>query len=228
VVLIVLAAVAVGAVIGALVSGGDDTAAPPSTTTTTAPIDPDGRRLVGLLDRAAGKPLHLQYSPPGDPTSANGAVSVEIWRDGDKIRQDVLFRQDDLENRIASFVLPSGAAVCQKTGTEPWQCAPMGSTSGAAASSGLVDAALGDLAGREVAVKTEKVGAFDARCFTISAEDASDSELCVTDDGVPVRIAFAGGNLDASVVDHAVDPAAFETPAKVTQPTAPPPTTSIG
>lgn len=220
--------VLLGALVVGLVAalGGDDDGdqerGPRPTTTTLAPIGKEGQELLARLERGRAQPLHLRFEPEGvDPTSPDGRLVVEIWRDGDRVRQDVVLEGEGFRQDLVAFELPDGTFACQGTGEE-WVChATRSVASEAGDPGGIVEAAAADLAGAEVTTTDETVAGREARCYAITRADGDGSTLCVTSDGIPVRMGVQGQQLTATVVEREVDGDVFTLPAEVTEPTVP-------
>lgn len=55
------------------------------------------------------------------------------------------------------------------------------------------------------------------RCCAIQGTSGA-SSMCLTDDGVPMRLGVEGQELTATTVEREVDASVFETPAEVAEP----------
>jgi hypothetical protein len=242
---IVLAAfIAGGAIVwaGIAIFGGSDTkkvAGPAETTTTTLPLSPTAQELLDRLKKGNALELHATYTSPADTSGTT--ITVQIWRKGGKVRQDVVLAGSGVQTQIEGLQLPDGNVACQKPAAADWVCQRVASVANqAGATAGIFDSAAASLNGKDVTATDEKVGADDARCYLIadagsatasssSASDASSSSsatpvgttMCVTSEGVPVRVSSQSSNLTLSSVERSVDDAVFAPPAAITEPTTP-------
>jgi hypothetical protein len=225
---IVVLIVLVGGVIVALISalGGDDdeSSAPTTTTTTTLPPGPEARGLSGLLDKSRERTYHVRFKgASGDPQAASTAL--ELWRDGSSVRQDVIYGSGADETRVASFVVGSRSVSCSKTPGKDWLCQEFSQLqSDQGTPVGLVEAAAADLGGAEVVEKAETIAGQAGRCFAITRAAGDKSEVCLTEEGIPLRVSVGGTVFDAESIEESVDGDTFTPPAKITQATSPPTT----
>jgi hypothetical protein len=222
---VVLVALLVGAaVIGALVvvlggdddDGGDGAGATSSSTTTTHELGRDAEELLARLAEGREGAVHVRLASAEDAL-AGGTVTVEIWRDGDLVRQDVQLDSATARTQVSAFQLADGNVICQREAEGPWACqraASVGTENGDPV--GLIEAAAANLQGAAVTGTDEEIGGTAVRCYAIERPDGS-SELCLTEDGVPMRLATEGQVLTASGVDREVAGDVFTPPAEVTQ-----------
>lgn len=212
-----------GAVVGliAILAGGDDDdddeAADPTSTTTTVPLSGDAEDLVRRLEAGRDAKVHVRLA------SAEGAVggstvAVEIWRDGDLVRQDVLLQGPDSFTEVSAFQLADGNVVCQRTAADAQftcqRAVSVGSENGDPV--GLIEAAAANLQGAEVTATDEEIDGTPVRCYAIERPDGA-SALCVTEDGIPMALSTQGQELRATTVDDQVPAEVFEPPAEVTE-----------
>ena len=198
----------------------DDTRGPDTTTTTEAEVSEVGQELLDRLAAGRERPLHLRLEPDGDTPEGQGRLTVELWRDGGRVRQDLVVEAQGFRNQLAAFQLREGTFQCQAVG-EDWRCEAfrsLATESGAPA--GIVEAAAATLAGAEVVASDETVAGREARCYAIETA-AGASTMCVTAEGIPVRLTVEGQQLTATVVEDDVDGSVFDLPAEVTDPTVP-------
>jgi len=210
-----------GAAVGALVSlsadDDDDRVGPATTTTTTQPVSDTGQELLDRLAAGRDLTLHLRFVDE-EAAADEGTVTVELWRDGDRVRQDVILTAPGARTEISAFELPTGNVLCQRASESEWQCERSVSLATEAGEpAGLIEAAAADLAGAEVVATDEVISGEEARCYAIEA-DSGGSTLCVTEEGVPLRLAVQGSELTASVVERTVDGDVFDLPAEVQEP----------
>jgi hypothetical protein len=248
--LILAAFVAGGAIVwaGIAIFGGSDTkkvAGPAETTTTTLPLSSTAQELLDRLKKGNALELHATYTSAADASGTT--IKVEIWRKGGKVRQDVVLSGSGVQTQIEGLQLPDGNVACQKPAASDWVCQRVASVANqAGATAGIFDSAAASLNGKDVTATDEKVGADDARCYHIAdagtasassspasaSSSATDTEssssaapagttMCITSEGVPVRVASASSDLTLSSVERSVDDAAFAPPAAITEPTTP-------
>jgi hypothetical protein len=209
-------------VVGTIVALGDDDDAdervgPATTTTTTAPVSDTGQELLDRLAVGHDLTLHLRFESE-DATAEDGPVTVELWRDGDRVRQDLILTVPGARTELSAFQLPTGNVLCQRASEAEWTCERTVSLATEAGEpAGLVEAAAADLAGADVVATDEVINGEDARCYAIEGSSGA-STLCVTDEGIPVRLAVQGSELTASVIERSVDGDVFEVPAEVQEP----------
>ncbi len=220
---VVLVALLVGgAIVGAIaiLSGGDDDDASltaSTSTTTTEPLGEDAQDLLSRLERGRSAEVHVQLAS-GAGAVGGGSVTVEIWRDGDLVRQDVLLEGPESRTKVSAFQLPDGNVICQRTEADaPWGCErSMSVATESGDPVGLIEAAAANLQGADVTATDEEIDGTPVRCYAIERPDGA-SSLCITEDGVPMRLTTQGQELTATVVDHEVPEDVFRPPAEVTE-----------
>jgi hypothetical protein len=221
---LVLVALLVGAaVIGAVavVMGGDDDdggqdGATASSTTTTHELSTDAEELLARLAEGRQTAVHVRLASAEDAL-AGGTVTVEIWRDGDLVRQDVQLDSATSRTEVSAFQLADGNAICQREAEGPWTCqraASVATENGDPV--GLIEAVAANLQGAEVTGADEEIDGTAVRCYAIERPDGT-SELCLTEDGVPMRLATEGQVLTATSVEREVPGDVFTPPAELTE-----------
>lgn len=210
---------AAGTVAWVLGSDDDGSAAPAESTTTTAePLSDEAQELLARLERGREDALHVRLEAAAEGDGTEGSLAVEIWRDGDLVRQDVLLSAPGVRTELSVFQLPDGNVLCQRAAEAEWVCersASLATESGDPA--GIVEAAAANLNGAQVTVTDDEIAGTAVRCYEITGSGEA-STMCVTEDGVPMRLAVQGQELTATDVEREVDPAVFEPPAEVTDP----------
>jgi hypothetical protein len=204
----------------AIVSGGDDddpSVEATSTTGTTEPLGEQAQDLLSRLERGRAGQVHLRLA------SADGAVDgrtivVEMWRDGDLVRQDVIIEAAGSRNEVSAFQLPSGNVICQRTAADAeWGCQQSMSTATESGDPvGLIEAAAANLQGADVTATDEEIDGTAVRCYAIERPEGA-SALCLTDDGVPLRLIAQGQELTATSVEREVHADVFTPPAEVAE-----------
>jgi hypothetical protein len=214
----VIGVAAAGTVAWVLGSDDDGSAAPAESTTTTAPLSDEAEELLERLERGRQGALHVRLEAATEAEAAEGSLAVEIWRDGDLVRQDVLLSAPGVRTELSVFQLPDGNVLCQRAAEAEWVCersASLATESGDPA--GIVEAAAANLNRAQVTVTDDEIAGTAVRCYEITGSGEA-STMCVTEDGVPMRLAVQGQELTATDVEREVDPAVFEPPAEVTDP----------
>ncbi len=223
--LVLVGLLVVGAVVGliAILAGGDDDdddegSSASTSTTTTVPLSGDAEDLLTRLEAGRSTKMHVRLESAAGAVGG-GTVAVEIWRDGDLVRQDVRLDGPDAFTEVAAFQLEDGNVVCQRTtADDPFQCqraVSVGSENGDPV--GLIEAAAANLQGAEVTATDEEINGTPVRCYAIERPEGA-SALCVTEDGVPMALSTQGQELRATTVDDEVPADVFEPPAEVTEP----------
>jgi hypothetical protein len=219
---VAIIAVTSGALGLALLDGDDDdtttsTTAPESTTTTaTATIDElsgDARALAELLAAGRTTTYHARYAG-ATLGETEGSIALESWAKDGRFRQDVSFSVGGVPVQRSTYVLEDRGVTCQRSGEEDWQChdLPKSEVQGADPLTGgtlaqLKEAAVGEAPG--------EVEGRPARCFTVTF-DAQTTEMCVSEDGIPLQIRTQESRLVVEVLEDVVDDAVFEPQAPST------------
>lgn len=187
---------------------------PESTTTTEAvPLDElsgPARELAELLAQGRTRTYHARYvgSSTGE---TEGAIAIESWAKDGQFRQDVGFQVGDIAVRRSTFVLDERGVTCQRSGDEPWACTDV-ARSEVQGADPLTGSALAQLRDANVGESAGEVDGRPARCFTVSY-DAQSTEMCVSEDGIPLQIRTSDSRLVVEVLEDTVDDAVFQPPA---------------
>lgn len=220
-----VAAVALLPVTVLALAGGDgtdavDAAAASSTTSTTAPtttttiaredLPPEAQELLDLVDRGRSGTFHARYAifSPGLGESA-ATAELEVWRDVDRIRQDTVILDAAGPTRTAGFGSSTGTIGCQQAPGGDWTCRQV-ATEAYDPSEDFMTGILEALGASPVTVQDATVGAFAGRCFTLAG-----AELCLSPDGVPLRVDAGGTAYEILELDDDVADADFVPPAPV-------------
>ena len=206
-------------VVLALGDDDDEGGGPPTTTSSTlGEVSDTGNELLDLLEKGRDLALHVRFEQdPASISADSGSLVVEIWRSEGRVRQDLKLDTANgaVRTEVSAFERPEGNYVCQRSAEAEWVCQKALSTATENdRPASLVDAAAANLAGAEVTVTDDTILDTPVRCFAIDGQ-AGPSTLCVSEDGVPLRLAVEDQELTATVVEREVDDAAFELPADV-------------
>lgn len=185
------------------IRAGTDTApkgAKPSPATTTALSGP-AAELVRLAQRGTSVNIDVAYTG-SDPS---GPLRSHLWRRSPLARVDTESGSGDGAKRSAQLVTSTGPIACTQAGSAPWSCVPkpdlrIGDLSV------VSPALLAKLSTLAVSVRDDRILDQASRCFTVTnptataapgtATDVS-AELCLTSDGIPVRVKAGTTNLGA-------------------------------
>lgn len=209
-----LVVVAISAVIALVVLDGRDqprASTGPATTTTAPPLTGAAAELVGLLETGTKLAFDVRYtlfSPDGVP------ATVRLWNAPPRRRIDTESGSGAELRRTARFFLASRTVVCERSTDGAWTCK---AGPGSAVGSGLLpDGFVSGLSRFSVVARTERIAEREARCFAVSSPESPPAEVCVTADGILVRIDAGSVKAELVELDRAPPPAEiFELPAPV-------------
>jgi hypothetical protein len=203
-----------------------------SSTTTTAPttstsvvttttIDPallsePAKELEALAATSRAGRYHVGFEVTGDGLAPDvTAATAEVWRDGDRVRQDTAQTSGSGAQKSQTFSGPTGVVQCLETATEPPSCTQLATSPDAADDlvSGIESLVR---TGAPVTARDDTVLGSPARCFEVAAEDRTRAGAgCFPSEGVPVRLVTPHFTVMAVVADTAVEDATFAPPAPV-------------
>lgn len=185
-------------------------AAVTTTSLDRADLSREARELLDLVDRGRAGTFHARYTvlSPGLGEDRR-SVELEVWRRADRIRQDTFVLDATGESRTAAFGTAEGTVGCQQPPGGGWICQQVADEA-FDPSQDFLSGILGLLASSTVAVTDGSVGSFAGRCFALS-----EAELCLSPDGVPLRIDAGGTSYEVLELDGEVSEADFVPPAPV-------------
>jgi hypothetical protein len=217
-------AVALGVVGGALAGitgtwlvtrGGDESAAPPATAPAPVSTTKPGTagELEGLLNAGRRLTFHVKYT-----TLKGGATAdLELWSAPPRARRDVDAVTTQGRARTAEIRLEDKVVRCVQTARTPWQCAP--EPVGQLADPGdLTLGAVNVLDGSTITARDDRVLDTPVRCFAVQPPadtTGRPSEICLTGEGIPLRVDGGDGPSVATLFERKVDGKAFDPPAKL-------------
>jgi hypothetical protein len=190
------------------------TAAVEATTTTfdRDALGAEAQALLELVDLGRAGTFHARYALSSAELGAGAAAAeLEVWRAPDQIRQDTMLTDSTGVVRTAAFAGAAGTIGCRHDGAA-WRCEQV-TDDAYDPTNDLLAGVLPMLVGAEVASTAATVGPYDARCFTI--DGPSVAELCLSPEGVPLRVDAGGTRYEVLEVDAAVTEADFVPPADV-------------
>lgn len=192
-------------------SSTTSTTAPPTTTTIAREDLPaEAQELLDLVDRGRAGTFHARYailSPGLGETAAT--AELEVWRDADRIRQDTVIVDAAGPTRTAGFGSATGTIGCQQAPGGDWTCRQV-ATEAYDPSEDFMTGILDLLGASPVTVRDATVGDYAGRCFALEG-----AELCLSADGVPLRVDAGGTAYEVLELDADVDDDDFVPPAPV-------------
>ena len=161
-----------------------------------------GRRLT----------FHTKYTLTR-PTGPSEVEVLEIWRQPGRTRQDAIVTSGAEPVHTIGIADGKRLVACRKTGTEKWNCERVSST--ALDPDATFAAAIGEFGNRVVTPRDETVAGHVARCFAIEAGGTAtqSGEVCVSTNGVPLRITGEGASMEVVTLDSSVEASDFKAPA---------------
>jgi hypothetical protein len=136
-------------------------------------------------------------------------MTMDVWRSGERTRQEVAVQARSARSRSATFQLPPQSFQCTQTGDGPWACGPAGE---ARAVEAPETAIRGELARGPIQAVDGTIGGVPVRCFTF-APGGDMSETCLLPDGVLARMTTESSRFELVAFTTAVAPDAFTLPA---------------
>lgn len=188
-----------------------------STSTVVEPTpgvaDPDAQAMLDLLRVGLTVDSHVRLEAAPENVQG-GSVGLEIWRGRAGVRQDEIVAADEVVVE-SIYLLTDRTVRCVRSGNEPPTCAtsPVSETDVESARlRGLlrVDDAV---RGRRVLRSPDDIAGEAAQCFSIVDPDpAAIRELCLSRDGIPLRIGAGPLSFEAVLVERIIDPGVLEPP----------------
>lgn len=211
--IVTVATVAAAGVVGAILLTGSDDPAEPTLSDlpegSVAAVEPEGGALLDLLAAGATLTFHATYRAEASDGEVAGELQLDLFRHDGWVRQDSTVTAGEEAARTRAILAPDGMVTsCLEQGGQ-WTCArssqPAQDVFGSLAE---------QLAAGDVTTSSATVADLEATCHALT--DASGrSELCVTEDGIPVRITASDGTtMELVALEREVAPEAFEPPAE--------------
>jgi hypothetical protein len=202
---VVVVAIAVVTFVIIRAGTGSGPSASPSASPTTTPTGSTAE-LVALVRRSQVVDVDVAYTGSG---TTSGAFEAHLWRRSPLARLDTDSGQGETLKASTQLVGTSGPQACTKAGTAPWSCVPKPGLS--LGDVGVVSPALvAKLSSLDVSVHDDRILDQAVRCFTVArpagatttgptgaGADLDAAELCLTSDGIPVRVVAGPTRLDA-------------------------------
>jgi hypothetical protein len=207
------------AVVGGLVTaliislGGGGNKASPSPSSS---VNKEAAELITLLSHGRGVTFHARYRAVTAQSAASGeSVLLDLWRRPPAEREDTTITVSGRTEKASGFLLKSGVVVCRQT-SGTWTCREVSGVQTSTAET-LVASITRQVAGRNVSARDDTIGGHKVRCFTLEL-DTGPGEICVTTDGIPVRISAGDSRFELTELTTSVSDAIFRLPAPVTSP----------
>lgn len=167
--------------------------------------------LVRLVDAGAKLAFDARYTASQD--GGGGAPStLRVWQKPPLVRLDKELGSGAEIRPTAQFALPAGPVSCSRQPDGAWTCK---SDPGLRLRSGVVPEGIVSQLNRvAVESRAERIGGEDARCFSMTFPAGNRADVCLTHDGVPVRVLVDSVRLELAQLDRS-PPAdeIFELPA---------------
>lgn len=186
----------------------------------TALPDAEATTLLGLLEEGRDLTFHATYEATGDTESFGGELTVEVWRKDGKIRQDSVLETSSGTIRTAGFVIDGKTLTCSQRDEQAWSCSSAADPG--TNEDGVFGSVAAELEGVDVTESEDTIGGRAARCFSFPAGDGP-GLLCLTPDGMPLKLSANGQELTLAEASSSVDDVVFAPPA---DPDAPAPSSS--
>lgn len=191
-----------------------------TTTSTSVPfekLDEDARELVALAGEGQRREFHARYTTSGAVSSAGQpfSVALELWNKPPRVRRNLSITTQGQVVESADIQGEDSLVRCGKPSAEAgWQCVTP--PRGAANEPGAVAFGLapGALAGRPVTATDETVTNQPAKCFEVGMGTESPEELCLSREGIPLRVTSGAAVLELETLELSVEDKVFEPPAR--------------
>ncbi len=176
----------------------------PATPATTAVGGP-AVELARLVAR--GQAINVDVAYKGTTAATPPAFTAHLWRRGPLARLDNESGAGEGAVRSRQLVTASGPLVCTQTGSAPWSCTSKPDLS--LGDLGVVSPALvKSLSAMDVSVRDDRTLGQAVRCFTVAQSSGAGvapgetANLCLSSDGIPVRLDFGPTHLEAVSLDR--------------------------
>jgi hypothetical protein len=173
-----------------------------------APVE--GIELLDLLEQGSALTFHAVYGAQVSDDEVTGELVLELYRDQGWVRQDSTVTAEGQSARTRAILDPDGLVISCIEQEGEWICAEAEGSQG----DDLFGSLAAQLEGADVETSTEVILDLDATCYTLEDETGR-SELCVSNEGIPVRITAADGTtLTLTSLSRDVDGDVFTPPAE--------------
>ncbi len=173
-------------------------------------LNPEAAELYDLVTSFGELTIHATYQVEV-AARPDSSTTIEIWQKDGKVRQEATVEGGAGSGKVAMLDLGDRVVLCQEPPGGTYTCGLV-SESETTAFDELRSSLVEGLAGQDVEVREGTIDGRDVRCFGIAAASTS-NEVCVTDEGVLVRISSPEGTFKLLDVETEVDDAVFTPPA---------------
>lgn len=205
--------VAIGIVTFVTIRAGtrDDDLVPATEASTTVPPPGPQAELLRLVDRGRQASYAVTYRQVGPA----GESTVHVSRRPPRERTETVSGAGEDTKRSVTVVSDSGRVGCTQQGTAPWSCERQPGRGGGALGDILSATIVAQIRTLNVEPRDEKLAGNDARCFTVSGGQGPPAEMCLTAEGILVRVVAGETRLEVTELDRATPPdSAFVPPAQ--------------
>ena len=210
---IVAVVVAIGVVTFVTIRAGtrnDDLVPASEASTTLPPSGPQGE-LLRLLDggrQATYSVTYRQLGPAGEST-------VRQARRPPEERTETVSGTGGEAKRDVTVVSDTGRVGCTQQGSGPWSCERQPGRGGGAIADILSASIVAQMRALTVEARDDRVAGQEVRCFTVSGGEGPPAEMCLTKEGILVRVVAGDTRLELTELDRAAPPdSAFVPPAQ--------------
>ncbi len=188
----------------------------PTTTLDPSTLSAEGQELYSLVEASEVGPYHVAFAVDSPELgSAGAAAQLEFWRDGASFREHRIGVDPSGNSTTIVIGGPDGAVSCGgAVGAAP-TCTAAPDVEAALGSALATIVAL--LPEGETTVADATVANLPARCFTITSGEQV-AELCLTSEGIPLRVDDGSVRFEASLVEPTVPPEILALPAEGAEP----------
>lgn len=178
---------------------------------------PVAQELVDYLEQSRGMTFNARYAArSSDPEISSANLVIEVWRKPPFVRQDTSTTQQGSQTQTVTIGRTDDVVHCTREGNDPWVCRSMPRAS-ASGFDDLLEQVRTEVAGAIVTQKSAQVAGRASSCYNVVRPGAESSEVCVEDQGIPVRISTEGAamKLELTSLNMRVNDSVFEPPAAV-------------
>jgi hypothetical protein len=177
---------------------------------TPSALSSEGRELVDLMKKGLDATYHARYqSFLADPRAQGTQMTMDVWRKGERTRQEVAVQAQNAKTRSGTFELPPHLFQCSQVGDGQWTCQRPSEATAPASPEIKVNEELGRGA---IAARGDTIGGVPVRCFTFPA-GGDLSETCLMRDGVVARLVTPSSHFELMAFSPVVPDDVFTLPA---------------
>lgn len=182
-----LVVLALGAIIFLTIRWSQDGRRPaspsgPAAGTTLSATTPAGE-MLRLIEEGKKLTFEGRYAAYEDSAPS----SIHVWRRPPLARLDTETGSGEAQRRTQRLASSSGPVNCVQQGQGPWTCTPAPNLRVGDVTI-VSDAVLGLLSRLAIESRDDQISGRQARCFLLTGNQGSPAELCLTRDGIPLRV----------------------------------------